>query len=152
MSRIAECALKTVEWNSVMTDPQLPSGSDRVLQAVQSAAEPLVLNVQGDEPLIRVAKMIDCIAGLYETKFELGRCHSRARDVGTASTCVSEYSKNCFGPKRAKPFILVGIQFPILAVNQKGKLTLVLNILVSTATAKTFFKRFCQQSPVDLWS
>lgn len=36
----------------VMTDSDLPSGSDRVYQAVQASDEDLIINIQGDEPLI----------------------------------------------------------------------------------------------------
>lgn len=40
----------------VMTDPELPSGTDRVFQATKTlslAASDVVLNIQGDEPLIQ---------------------------------------------------------------------------------------------------
>lgn len=36
----------------VMTDSDLPSGSDRVFQAVKDSEEELIINIQGDEPLI----------------------------------------------------------------------------------------------------
>ncbi len=38
---------------AVMTDPQLPSGSDRVWAAARERSCDVVLNIQGDEPLIQ---------------------------------------------------------------------------------------------------
>ncbi len=38
---------------AVMTDPNLPSGSDRVWAAAREQTADLVLNIQGDEPLIQ---------------------------------------------------------------------------------------------------
>src|SRR5687768_16692548 len=49
--RIAQLARKS-NAKVVMTDPQLPSGSDRVWAAVQNSTADVVLNIQGDEPLI----------------------------------------------------------------------------------------------------
>jgi 3-deoxy-manno-octulosonate cytidylyltransferase (CMP-KDO synthetase) len=51
-SRIAELA-KQLGVRVIMTDPNLPSGSDRVWAAVEKENCDLVLNIQGDEPLIQ---------------------------------------------------------------------------------------------------
>jgi 3-deoxy-manno-octulosonate cytidylyltransferase (CMP-KDO synthetase) len=58
--RIADCC---APWGVevVMTDSGLASGSDRVYQATRSQAAPLVINVQGDEPLIQ-GTLIDQMA------------------------------------------------------------------------------------------
>jgi 3-deoxy-manno-octulosonate cytidylyltransferase (CMP-KDO synthetase) len=45
----------------VMTDPDLASGSDRVYQAVKDLAHELIINIQGDEPLIQ-GDLIDQMA------------------------------------------------------------------------------------------
>ncbi len=37
---------------AIMTDPALPSGSDRIAAALQGIAADIVINVQGDEPLL----------------------------------------------------------------------------------------------------
>ncbi|MCJ8276128.1 MAG: 3-deoxy-manno-octulosonate cytidylyltransferase [Bdellovibrionales bacterium] len=50
--RIAE-ACSTLDVEVVMTESDLPSGSDRVFQAVKHHSADLVINVQGDEPLIQ---------------------------------------------------------------------------------------------------
>lgn len=45
----------------VMTDPELPSGTDRVAAATNAADDDIVINIQGDEPLIEPA-LIDALA------------------------------------------------------------------------------------------
>ena len=41
----------------VMTSPSLPSGSDRVWQAAKNRREPIILNYQGDMPLLKPATL-----------------------------------------------------------------------------------------------
>lgn len=45
----------------VMTAPELPSGTDRVAVAAQAAPEDIVINIQGDEPLMD-PELIDALA------------------------------------------------------------------------------------------
>jgi 3-deoxy-manno-octulosonate cytidylyltransferase (CMP-KDO synthetase) len=49
--RIAR-AVEEAGGRAVMTDPDLPSGTDRVFAAVKELAVEVVLNVQGEEPLM----------------------------------------------------------------------------------------------------
>jgi 3-deoxy-manno-octulosonate cytidylyltransferase (CMP-KDO synthetase) len=46
---------------AIMTDTDLPSGSDRVWQAIKDQDCDAVINIQGDEPLVK-ATMIDSLA------------------------------------------------------------------------------------------
>lgn len=50
----------------VMTSPDHPSGTDRVAQAVQNVPADIVINIQGDEPLI-APDMIDALAAAIRT-------------------------------------------------------------------------------------
>ena len=47
----------------VMTDPALPSGTDRVAAAVRDIPADIVLNIQGDEPAL-AAQVIDAVAAV----------------------------------------------------------------------------------------
>jgi 3-deoxy-manno-octulosonate cytidylyltransferase (CMP-KDO synthetase) len=53
---------------AVMTDPKLPSGSDRIWQAAQRLMEQgeakpdIIINAQGDEPLLPPELVSDCVA------------------------------------------------------------------------------------------
>jgi len=59
--RIAR-AVETAGGRAVMTDTELPSGTDRVWAAVKNLDVDVVLNVQGDEPLMD-PENIDRVAG-----------------------------------------------------------------------------------------
>lgn len=52
---------------SVMTDPGLPSGSDRVAAAVKDMQADIIVNVQGDEPLIPPPMIDETIQALIDT-------------------------------------------------------------------------------------
>src|SRR4051794_23748011 len=59
---IAELA-RSSGAEAVMTDPDLPSGSDRVWAAVRDKPCDIVVNIQGDEPLIEGAvldRLVEC--------------------------------------------------------------------------------------------
>lgn len=58
--RIAE-AVSGLSVDVVMTDSDLPSGTDRVWQAVEQGDEDCIINIQGDEPLIQ-GSLIDQMA------------------------------------------------------------------------------------------
>ena len=49
----------------VMTDPNHPSGSDRIAEAIKGLNVDIVLNIQGDEPFID-ARTIDALAVLLK--------------------------------------------------------------------------------------
>ncbi len=53
------------EWGveTVMTDPELPSGTDRVAAALRGRPVSVAVNIQGDEPLIDPA-VVDALAGV----------------------------------------------------------------------------------------
>jgi len=56
---------------AVMTSPDCPSGTDRVFEAVKQRDAGVIINVQGDEPLIR-GDMIDLLfAALEEESLEM---------------------------------------------------------------------------------
>lgn len=54
-------AVKNLDCKVVMTDPELPSGTDRVAAAADVADRDIVINLQGDEPLIP-GELIDSMA------------------------------------------------------------------------------------------
>ena len=49
----------------VMTSPECPSGTDRVYEAIRERKADVIVNVQGDEPLIR-GDMIDTLFAAFE--------------------------------------------------------------------------------------
>lgn len=73
--RIAD-ALQPFETTVVLTDPSHQSGTDRIAEVMRNRDEPIVVNVQGDEPEIEpeiVDKLIE--------RLEIGK-----EDIATAAT------------------------------------------------------------------
>lgn len=51
---------------AVMTSPEWPSGSDRIAEAVEGGAHEVIVNIQGDEPLIDPATVDACVIALRD--------------------------------------------------------------------------------------
>ena len=66
---------------AVMTDPGHPCGTDRIAEVARTLDCDIIVNVQGDEPLIR-AEVIDLVAGLLEEdeRASLGTAATRCTD------------------------------------------------------------------------
>ena len=63
-------AAETLSVPAFMTDPNHPSGTDRVLEAAEKLKiqdEDVVVNIQGDEPLLRT-EMIDSLVDTLKAK------------------------------------------------------------------------------------
>lgn len=63
--RIADIAQKAGA-EVVMTHPDLPSGSDRVWKAIENKNVDVVVNIQGDEPLIR-GEVLDQLVEVFQS-------------------------------------------------------------------------------------
>ncbi len=79
-ARIAE-AVRAFGGEPVMTRPDHPSGTDRIAEAVRGLGVEVVVNVQGDEPLIEPA-LIDALAEalLAEASWDMATAASALAD------------------------------------------------------------------------
>ena len=75
--RIQE-AVEALGVEAVMTRPEHPSGTDRVAEAIEGMAAEVVINIQGDEPLID-AELIDRLADhmLSDTSWDMATAATR---------------------------------------------------------------------------
>ncbi|MBV8091562.1 MAG: 3-deoxy-manno-octulosonate cytidylyltransferase [Alphaproteobacteria bacterium] len=68
-------AIEAVGGRAVMTDPALPTGSDRIHQAIMrldpSRSHDAVINVQGDLPLLDPVAVRVALAGLADPEFDI---------------------------------------------------------------------------------
>ena len=64
-TRILEAA-QAFGADARMTSPSHPSGTDRVAEAASAFPHEIVVNIQGDEPMIDPASIDACVAGLTE--------------------------------------------------------------------------------------
>lgn len=65
--RIAEVAVRE-NARVAMTDPELPSGTDRVWEAIRKVDCEIVINIQGDEPLVQGSLVDALIQPLLDQK------------------------------------------------------------------------------------
>lgn len=61
-------AAKKFGAKAVMTSPKHPSGTDRIAEAVRSLKVDIVVNIQGDEPLIQPKVIDDLVKALRKDK------------------------------------------------------------------------------------
>jgi 3-deoxy-manno-octulosonate cytidylyltransferase (CMP-KDO synthetase) len=76
---------------AVMTSPNHLSGTDRIAEAALSVSHDIIVNVQGDEPLIR-GEMIDEVISLLD---------DRTASVGTLAKRISDW-REVFDPNVVK--------------------------------------------------
>ncbi len=73
-------AVESFGGDAVMTAPEHPSGTDRIAEAARGTDYDIIVNVQGDEPLIR-GEMIDAVIGLLEDgRADMGTLAKRIED------------------------------------------------------------------------
>ncbi|HMK49571.1 MAG TPA: 3-deoxy-manno-octulosonate cytidylyltransferase [Thermodesulfovibrionales bacterium] len=67
---------------AVMTDKNHPSGTDRIAEVAASLDYDIIVNVQGDEPLIRPEMIDDVIMALDDTRASIGTLIKKIEDPG----------------------------------------------------------------------
>jgi len=96
-TRILE-AVEGFGGNAVLTDPACPSGTDRAAEVARQYACELVVNIQGDEPLMKPAMIDQLVAGMEaEPAFPMG---TLARPIESAAVWANpNVVKVVFGAK-----------------------------------------------------
>ncbi len=77
-------AAESVGCKAVMTDPECPSGTDRIQQALRGIEADIVINLQGDEPLMSAETVEKAHAALL------------SREADAATACVPVYNEEQF--------------------------------------------------------
>jgi 3-deoxy-manno-octulosonate cytidylyltransferase (CMP-KDO synthetase) len=67
---------------AVMTSSEHASGTDRIAEVARSLNCDIIVNVQGDEPLIRAQMIDDAISVLEDSKASIGTLAKRITDPG----------------------------------------------------------------------
>lgn len=70
-------AVEAFGGTALMTSPVHQSGTDRVFEAIKDLQCDIVVNVQGDEPLIRGGIIDDCIRLLEDSRASMGTLKKR---------------------------------------------------------------------------
>lgn len=69
--RIME-AVASFDGQAVMTSPDHPTGTDRIAEAIKGRPADLIVNVQGDEPLVPTSVLTELVQGMQKTQAEMG--------------------------------------------------------------------------------
>ncbi len=130
----------------IMTPPDLPSGSDRVFAAVQDTTVDIVVNIQGDEPLITGDLLDQVVSPMLEDETlpmaTLGR-RLQPGDLeskNTAKIVLNDRSEALYFSR-----------FPIPYSRQEpGPEPICLKHIGLYAFRKSFLARFCKAGPTPL--
>jgi 3-deoxy-manno-octulosonate cytidylyltransferase (CMP-KDO synthetase) len=144
--RIAQLA-KNCGIRALMTDSDLPTGTDRIWQAVQNIDADVVINIQGDEPLIE-GSVLDRLVEPFESDAALematlGRPldEDALRSVNTAKIVL-----NC----RGEAIYFSRFPIPYSRVAASGRPDAALKHIGIYGYRRSFLQKFCSQSPTVL--
>lgn len=144
-SRIVQLC-ERVGTRAVMTDSDLPTGTDRVHQAVHGIEADIVVNIQGDEPLVEGALLDRLVTPL------LGNNDLEMATLGRALDTESLMS-----PNTAKIVVNVrdeALYFSRFAIpysrTQNEDLKGALKHIGLYAYRRDFLVRFCNQTPTQI--
>ncbi len=138
-SRIAALAQKC-GVKAVMTDSQLATGTDRIYAAIQNVECDLVVNIQGDEPLIE-GTILDALVERMT--------QSPHAEMGTLAHTFKD-PKDLLNPNMVKVLVnqkneaIYFSRFPIPFSRQDAKTSLSLFHIGIYAFKKSFLKTFCE--------
>ncbi len=138
---------KSCGVEAILTDSDLPSGSDRVWAAIQNKEADVVVNIQGDEPLVDGKLLDDLVAPFLENKnLEMA---TLGRALDEESLLSSNTAKIVVD---AQNFALYFSRYPIPYSRTKagGDYSGALKHLGLYAYSKAFLKKFCEQPVASL--
>lgn len=132
---------------AALTDPELPSGSDRVWAAAQNISADIVLNIQGDEPLIEARWVDKLVHAMSENPaVEMATlAHplpvNELEEKGTVKLITNRLNQAIYFSRYPIPYSREGIEkWPGVAMKHIGLY----------AYKKDFLRQFCQQKPTPI--
>jgi len=146
--RIADLA-RRLQVDVAMTSPDCATGTDRVWQACRDLSCDVVVNIQGDEPLIR-GEIIDALVTPFEQDQQLematlGRPLSfeALHSTTTAKVVLNHRNEALYFSRYPIPYSRVEAQ-------SGQKLEAALQHIGVYAFKKAFLQDFCRQAPVAI--
>lgn len=132
---------------AVMTDSDLPSGSDRVWAAVQDVPCDVVVNIQGDEPLISGA-LLDQLAEpfLKDTGISMATLGRELNEGDLQSKNTAKIILNA----RDEALYFSRLPIPYSRIDAPHSGGVCLKHIGLYAYRRDFLAQFCAQAPVDL--
>ncbi len=97
-------AVESAEGQAIMTDPALPSGSDRIFQALQrldpDGRHDVVVNLQGDLPALPPQEVLSVLRPLKEPACDIGTLAAVIREPAERSSSDVVKVAAALGPER----------------------------------------------------
>lgn len=133
----------------IMTDSDLPSGTDRIFAATKAMDFDVVINIQGDEPLIR-GDLIDGLAELFQKDPELDMATlahpinlEELQSFHSVKVVMNHRDEALFFSRYPIPYSRVDAKkIPILSGCLKH--------IGMYAYTKSFLKTFCEAPPAEI--
>lgn len=147
--RIAELAAK-LGVKVAMTDSDLPTGSDRVWQAVKNTSVEIVVNIQGDEPLLK-GELLDALVQplIDDRQLEMA---TLGRPL-TEEALLSQNTAKIVLNSRHEAVYFSRWPIPFSRQNFDAEHDFSETVLKHVglyAYRKSFLEKFCAQKPVDV--
>jgi len=142
--RIVALARK-LNVEAVMTPSELPSGTDRVEYAIRGMEADIVLNVQGDEPLISGAVLDQLIQPMLESDWEMATLAKSIEPGDLENKNAAKIVINKSGG--ALYFSRFGIPF---SRSDNAEQELGLKHIGIYAFRRSFLESFCRHGPVPI--
>lgn len=132
---------------AVMTDSDLPTGSDRVWAAIENRDCEVVLNIQGDEPLIS-SNLIDALAHPFfeEENIAMTTLGRRLAEEDLLSQNTAKIVLN----QRSEALYFSRYPIPYSRNKDVESLDGCLKHIGLYGYRKEFLKKFCEQAPVAI--
>lgn len=139
-----------INVKAVMTPTDLPTGTDRIERAVRDFDADIIVNIQGDEPLI-TGKVLDSLVEpmLADTSLEMATLARRLRlpidredleSVNSAKIVVNEKGRALYFSRLPIPFSRTSEVRHEIGLKHIG----------IYAYRRNFLERFCRQPPVPI--
>lgn len=135
----------------IMTDPNLPSGTDRVYSAIKNRKPDIVINIQGDEPLIH-PEAIDHIVNGFVSTVEIDMV-TLGQDIIELSELNSLNNVKVICNQKSEAIYFSRFPIPFSrGLNQKldFPLTACMKHIGIYGYQFAFLERFCKADPVEL--
>jgi 3-deoxy-manno-octulosonate cytidylyltransferase (CMP-KDO synthetase) len=132
---------------AVMTPPELPTGSDRVFAATRNFHADVMVNIQGDEPLI-TGEMLDRLVQpmLSDQTLQMATLGRQLKDGDLESKTTAKIVLN----HRSEALYFSRFPIPYSRVDARGQKAVCLKHIGLYAFRKSFLAEFCAQPPTEL--
>lgn len=130
----------------VMTPADLPSGSDRVWAASQGIDCDAVVNIQGDEPLLKGELIDRLVEGFWNSESEMATLLKPLKPEDLSNPNVVKAIVNC----KAEAIYFSRLPIPYTRMSPGSKIEACWQHLGLYVYKKSFLKLFCETAPVIL--